>query len=127
MTANNFRKFKHKMLKKHSKPSGANQATRAILSYLNSDGFFAWRNNTTGIYDPEKKIFRKNAGLNGVADILGIEKATGRLIAVEVKVGKDVLSPDQKYFLESIRKSGGIAIVAGSAGDVVDQLQSQNT
>lgn len=147
--------FKAQMLKKYrSKKPGANAATKSILDYLNMAGFVAWRNNTTGIFDVKsaasklislskqcvnhrrmptaKEIesvlfssFRKNAGRNGISDVLGFEKRTGKIIAVEVKTGKDSLKPEQKRFLNDVRKNGGIAIVASCAGDVVDELEKQ--
>ena len=116
--------FRRKMTAKTSKPrTNANTATKEILAFLAVSGFKAWRNNTTGVYDPKKQIFRKFAGLKGVADILGLQKSTGRFLAVEVKVGKDKLSPEQIRFLEDVKKGGGIAIVASCAGDVAKALE----
>lgn len=114
--------FREKMAKKHTKTGSANELTKAILRYLNLNGFFCWRNNTTGIYDPTKQSFRKNAGLNGVSDILGIEKKTGRFLAIEVKHGKDELRYEQVAFLSEIERAGGIAIVACSIDDVIDKI-----
>ncbi len=48
---------------------------------------------------------------DGVSDIVGSVK--GRFLAIEVKVGKDTLSEAQYGFLESVWKSGGIALVCG--------------
>jgi VRR-NUC domain len=45
--------------------------------------------------------------VRGVADVIGWERGTGRWIAVEIKVGSDQLSLDQKVWLESLRQSGG--------------------
>jgi len=93
--------------------SRSNDLTEAIITYLNLNGCFAWRNNTTGIYDPVKKVFRKNPKqLNGVSDILGIVKGTGIMVVVEVKTGKDFLSDDQVKFLNNIYRAKGIRIVA---------------
>lgn len=117
--------FKNMMAKKTSKKGNANGVTKAILTYLNASGFFAWRNNTTGIYDTKKKIFRKNHGLNGVSDILGIHKKSGLFIAIEVKAGKDKVSPEQEHFLKQIEKFGGYALVAREIKDVIEYLEER--
>lgn len=102
-----------------------NSLTKAILSYLNYSGHVAWRNNTTGVFDPTKKVFRKSNNRKGISDIIGIHKDSGKLIAIEVKIGKDKLSKDQIEFLDAVRKCKGIVIVAKSLDDVTgcDELK----
>lgn len=114
--------FREKMAKKHTKSGNANELTKAIIKYLNLNGFFVWRNNTTGVWDEKKSVFRKNAGINGVSDILGIQNKTGRFIAIEVKHGNDNLSTEQEQFLSDIRRKGGIAIVARKIDDVINEF-----
>lgn len=96
----------------------------AILDYLNARGIFAWRNNTTGIYDPVKKVFRKSKSkysINGVADILGVYK--GRFLAIEVKRPSGAkASEDQMLFLARVNQSGGLAFIAKSIEDVSNGL-----
>ena len=107
-----------------------NQVTAAIIRYLNLKVGYSWRNNSVGVWDPQKKIYRKNRGfgfIKGTSDILGIEKDTGRFIAVEVKIGRDKLSPQQKTFLENIQKMGGHAIVARSLDDVIKYFDEQQS
>lgn len=50
----------------------------------------------------------------GVADIIGVHVATGKFVALEVKIGSDRLSDDQRDFLQAIRESGGRATVIES-------------
>jgi hypothetical protein len=90
-----------------------------ILKYLNNFGFF-WRNNTTGIYDPHKKCFRKNNQLlKGVPDILGVY--LGRFIAIECKSSSvKKLSDDQEIFRIDFEKRGGIFYMANDIDDFVD-------
>jgi hypothetical protein len=117
--------FKLKMQKKHAKKmpsSNTNKLTKAILNWLNASGFKAWRNNTTGIWDAKKHVWRKHHGELGVSDILGMQKKTARFIAVEVKFGKDKLSPDQIRFLNDIKRGGGIAIEAKSFDDFLEKI-----
>lgn len=116
--------FRNTMLKKfrNLQPT-ANQATRQILDYLNSAGFIAWRNNNNAVWDEKKQVFRAGNTMKGVADIIGIEKKTGRFLAVEVKAGKDRPSPEQTRFIADIEKAGGLACFAGCAGDVVEYIE----
>src|SRR4051812_31915703 len=69
-------------------PKAANDLVSACLHLLALQGVRAWRNNTTGVYDPQRKRFRTFTGRKGISDILGIIPPTGRLLAVECKSGK---------------------------------------
>lgn len=77
-----------------------------------------------GIYDPTKKLFRRPASkfhINGVSDILGMFHG-GRWLAIEVKSRKGRLSPEQSLFIDEINAGGGMAFVARSVQDVIDQF-----
>lgn len=89
--------------------SQANNLTQEILRYLFSRGAFGWRSNSVGIFDPVRRIYR-TAPKKGVSDILACYK--GKFIAIEVKIGKDRLSPEQEGFLKSIEYTGGITFIA---------------
>lgn len=82
-----------------------------ILNWLNSiEGCFAIKINTTGIFDPVRKVYRKNTNPhihNGTSDILGLYK--GSFFAIEVKVGRNKASDAQKLFLKRILNNGGKA------------------
>ena len=60
--------------------------------------------------------------VSGIADILGIQRGTGRFIAIEVKTAKGKLSPFQTNFLNWINEAGGIAFVARSVDDVMARM-----
>lgn len=91
----------------------AGEITSAILAYLTAQGYAVWRQNTTGIYDPDTKRWRVNPqGRRGVPDIIGFRKSDGVFIAVEVKAGRDQLRDDQKQFLNELKQAGGVAFVA---------------
>jgi len=130
----------------------ANGLTKQIIAYLSANGYEVWRNNVMGVWD--RKIFisrimkngkvsysalpktingwyklvgscyRKSHERKGVPDIVGYCKKTGRMIAVEVKVGKDKLRIEQTHFLKQLNRRGGIGIVAkGNIDAVVDRVQ----
>jgi hypothetical protein len=106
-----------------ARSSPANALTRAVLDCLSLHGVIAWRNATTGVYDQARQRFRTFTGRKGVSDILGVLPATpghpgGRLLAVEVKAGRDRLRPEQRAFMDDVNRMGGKAIVARSVDDV---------
>jgi hypothetical protein len=101
----------------------------AILEYLSFVKVFAWKNQSTGIWDPTKKVFRKSTNpyhVNGVADILGIYLQTP--LAIEVKTPKEpgkaggTLSAYQRRFLYDFWRNGGIAMVARNVDQVAAGL-----
>lgn len=91
----------------------AGEITSAIIAYLQKHGFKVWRQNTSGIYDEATGRWRKNPqGCNGVPDIIGFRLADGVFVGVEVKAGRDTLRPDQKRFLDELKRAHGLAFVA---------------
>lgn len=91
----------------------------SILSYLKLCGVLCWKNDSVGIYDPTRNVYRKRRSIHhlvGVSDILGIYK--GRFLAIEVKSENGRLTPGQKRFIDSVNANGGIAFVAKCVEDV---------
>ena len=94
-----------------------------ILSFLAVIGIMAWKNQSVGVYDPTKKIYRKPNNrhhIKGVSDILGL--CAGRFLAIEVKSDKGRVSPEQRVFLARVNNEGGIGFVARSLEQVIDSL-----
>lgn len=97
------------------------QTQRAILDYLLARGHYVWRNNTgmfTGEYKGRKRFIR--AGLKGSADIIGVERVSGQLIAIEVKRRGGKIRPEQLEFIAEITRRRGLAFVAYSLDDVIN-------
>lgn len=100
------------------------QLKTLIKNYLITKGHLVWVNNsgvTRNRYTNKAGVTSERAwraGVKGGSDILGIEKGTGRFIAVECKVGYNKPTPDQEYFLHEIERRGGHAIVAYTLEDV---------
>jgi hypothetical protein len=97
-----------------------NETTRKIIAYLFKQGVFAWRQETGGIYDKSRNIYR-TAAKTGVSDILACLPSNGTLLAIEVKTGTDRLRDEQIGFLENVRRMGGLAIVAKDFEDFLNQ------
>jgi hypothetical protein len=112
----------------------------AILDYLLARGLFVFKNQSTGIYDPTKRTFRKKSKyqINGVSDIAGI-LPDGRAFYCEVKkpyISKKtnkiahrtqeqlekLASEDQLFFIDKVKKLNGVAFLADSLEVVEDQL-----
>jgi len=105
------------------------QIETAILNFLTSiKGCKAWKNQTTGIFDPHKKVYRSLKGRysgKGSADILAC--LGGWFIAIELKnPARSVVSIHQYKFLEEIRNAGGVAFIARSVDDVKRTLLDLN-
>ena len=92
---------------------------KQILNFLAAYGIFVFRVNTTGVFDPSKKIFRRLAGFNlkGVADILGV-LPNGRFLAIEVKTAVGKQSIWQKNFQKQVESNNGVYVLARSIDDV---------
>lgn len=96
-----------------------------ILRWLSISGIFAWKNQSVGIYDPIKKIYRRSNNpyhIKGVSDILGI-LPDGRFLAIEVKSKTGKPSPEQVRFIKTINESGGLAFVAKSLEDAQEEIK----
>lgn len=94
-----------------------------IFDFLRTIGVYCWKNQSVGIFDPTKKVFRKPKGknhLNGTSDILGIIQ--GRMLAIEVKSEKGVLRPEQRIFITRVNDEGGIAFVTRSLENCIENL-----
>lgn len=93
----------------------------SCLCLLSMLGIYAWRNNTGALRNKKDRLVRY--GKPGSSDIIGI-LPDGRFLAVECKTNKGKLSPGQKLFLEEIRNNNGVAIIAHSSDELMDQIKN---
>ena len=93
------------------KVNHSNLLTQKILSHLFKSGAFAWRANTTGVWDQARGLYRSSPK-KGVSDILGCFH--GRFLAIEVKSPTDHLSPEQEGFQRSVEHVQGVAFMVKS-------------
>lgn len=85
-----------------------------ILGYLQSKGYFVWRNNTGKITQEYKgKVRQFSMGLKGSADIIGMTK-TGQFLAIEVKTPKTKQNLNQIEFEREVKKNNGLYYVLRS-------------
>lgn len=84
-----------------------NDIQNAVCEYLTYKRHFFWRQNTTGVYDPAKKTFRKlpKYAMKGVPDIIVITDG-GYAVFLEIKKKSGYLSPEQKTFQALCKERG---------------------
>ncbi len=96
---------------------------REILRALPALGVFAWRNQSGMLLGQHKGTrWAVRMGTPGVSDIVGFRLSDGKVVCVECKRpgGRPTLA--QAAFLTTVRRAGGIGIVATSAQEVMEAL-----
>lgn len=96
-----------------------NAKQSAILDLLKSMGFYAWRQNSGKINIGKRWI---NLGNEGLSDIVGFHRLTGRMVAIECKQAKERISDAQREFLDTVERAGGIALIAYHVEDIAESL-----
>lgn len=96
--------------KTKKKKSPANQLNEDIRLYCKRIGAFHQRINTGGTYNQKLKKFIYSGSTKGASDNLITYK--GKSYHVEIKIGKDKLSPGQIKFKESVEAAGGVYMIA---------------
>lgn len=102
----------------------ANGLTRCIIEYIKIKGWQAERINTTGTPVVESGengrrlvSWRYGNTTKGSADISATIK--GLSVKIEVKIGSDRQSPDQKKYQQEIENAGGLYYVARNFAEFV--------
>ena len=91
----------------------------ACLEVLTAHGVFAWKANT-GAASIGKRFVR--FGKKGQPDIIGIIPG-GQFLAVECKVGKDKLRPEQADFKATIESYHGAFLAQDDCDALIDWLR----
>ena len=111
----------HALVKKRFKDTTANELTKTIIwDMYHVRGGVAYRINNGAVYDVKKKVYRKGVQRKGVPDIIGI--IDGRFFGIEVKIGADRQSADQKEIEREINDAGGVYFVAKSYDDYLNKI-----
>lgn len=101
-----------------SKEVSEQDIQEAICEYLALKKYFFWRQNTMGLFDSRKKIYRRmpRYAMNGVSDIILVHG--GKIICLEVKRPGGSLSQSQKDFKDGLLKAEGQYYIVHSVFDV---------
>lgn len=103
--------------------TNTNALTAAAIRLINMmPNCAAYRINNVGVWDEAKKIHRKSNTQKGIADILAC--MNGFFVALEIKVGKDSQSHDQKIFEQEIKLSKGTYVIIKDTDDLTKFAQS---
>lgn len=99
------------------------QIQKAISDYLKLKKVIIFKHRNVGIYKKDTgKYIPLSYGERGISDLIGCTNS-GRFIAVEVKRKGGKATEDQISFLERIKQAGGIAFLAHSIDDVVEETK----
>lgn len=105
------------------KITNANQLAAYAVKVFTKLGYDCWRQNNVAIHD--RGQFRRFVGRKGVSDVIGFHATKGRFLAVEIKVGRDRLSPEQEKFLDAVNRAGGVGVVVRHADDLKEYLNHE--
>ena len=94
--------------------SQASDLTNQVINAIYRAGGYAWRAASVGVFDAKKMHFRATAK-KGVSDVLACYK--GYLVAIEIKIGTDRLSDEQRGFMGNIEHAGGYSMVISDLKD----------
>lgn len=93
---------------------------RKIRLYLSEIGALSVKIDTPGLlFDKAGRPVK--LGRKGVLDIAACVKS--RFVAIDAKIGRDNLKPDQAKYAAAVERSGGVAFAAWSVDDVADRLR----
>lgn len=81
----------------------------AIIDYLLLKGHFVWRTVNRGWQLPNGQW--KKSAVEGLPDICGVERNTGRFIGLEVKSKGNHATEAQKTFIARITANGGLGAI----------------
>lgn len=96
-----------------------NETTRLILKDLFQRQIFAWRNSVGAISTPHGFY---QMGKSGSPDIIAILPPDGKFLGIEIKSGKDRLSPAQIGFIANTEKMGSAVLVVKNFEDYLQQI-----
>lgn len=103
----------------------ANGLTSCIIDFIDLSGGWATRINSMGRYLTDKQKYIPGSTKKGTADIHAVYK--GVHLSIEVKIGKDKQSEEQKHIQEEITKAGGFYFIAVSFQQFYDWFNSTFT
>jgi hypothetical protein len=106
-------------MSKSFNPVKETDVLREIILYLRYQHLFFFRVNTTGTFDPVRKIFLKPYNLTpGTSDLFVLKSS--HLYAIEAKSAKGKQSPEQVEFQKRVEANGGTYVLARCVQDVIN-------
>lgn len=118
-------KPKRKVGKAKSPPPPLEKAIqKECLSWLASVGIFAFRINSGAVSATHngKRRYMKFNSARGCSDVLAV-LPDGRFAAIEIKRPGNLPTDDQRDFLASVQRAGGVALFCTSVPDLQEKLR----
>lgn len=88
----------------------ANDLTRAIIRWIELNGGYAVRIQTQGQYNQQLGRWTKGTTRKGTADIHAVYN--GQHLSIEIKIGRDKVSAEQRRTADQVNRSGGLYFIA---------------
>jgi hypothetical protein len=102
-----------------------NNLTQAIINHAISQGHVAKRINNTGVWDPQRMLFRSlPKAERGKFDIYICLAPKGQSLWIDVKLKSDKPSENQLRFQQEIKKVGGRAIFIKSYDEYLEYINN---
>ena len=104
-----------------ARKNGETIRMKAVKEAADAVGLHLYRFNTSAppiVRDGQRIMRRGSFNSPGVADFIGWAPG-GRFVAIEVKDAGGVLRDEQALFLDHVTTTGGVALVAVGAGEVL--------
>ena len=90
---------------RHSEAT-ANGLTKSVLTWLQLNGHYCSRIQSQGQWNQKLGRFTKSTVRKGIGDVMAV--IDGKTVMIEIKVGRDKLSPAQIKTQSDVERSGGI-------------------
>lgn len=113
----------HARVKSKYSDKSANELTRAVVDWFGFQGQFATRLQSTGTYREDLKRYVPSQQRRGLPDVFAV--INGRAVHVEVKVGNDRLSDDQKEAIKALQAAGAAVHVVGTFQQFFEWYQTE--
>ncbi len=113
---------RYAMVKPKPHDTNTSGLTDCVRSFLITKGHYCGRTNTTGTYSQKLGKYIHSGATRGQSDLNCIVQ--GQSWQVEIKLGKDKLSPAQERIREQVQKAGGVYLVAKTFDGFVKDYQT---
>lgn len=99
-----------------------NELTKQVMKAIRASGGYAVRINTTGFYKEDLGKWINGTTTKGTADIHAC--LFGKHLSLEIKVGNDTQSEDQKDIERQVLASGGVYLLVRTLEGFMTWLQT---
>jgi hypothetical protein len=99
-----------------------NELTKQVMKAIRASGGYAVRINTTGFYKEDLGKWINGTTTKGTADVHAC--LFGKHLSLEIKVGNDTQSEDQKDIENQVLASGGVYLIVRTYEGFMTWLQT---